>query len=297
MNKKIRSSLLGTTALAITFTSLVLASGCGQYEVDTGQKAQETSLHTDVTSSSTTPKPTTTTSTSTTTEVAETTTEAHTTTEEVVTTVESVMTTTAVQSTEYIVSEIETVEMPIETYFVYKPSTYYVHTNECRWFDNSCYEITDTNGIEARKCSECNPEIEIATEYVEPVTEPETNNNGFAGSNISFVKNFSRGTYYAYGGQMIGGSGRALIDCSYGNGIVKGSIASSYLYNNYGYNYNGNRTMVYLEVYGYSNMCGYYYLDDCDAGNSEVIDFYYDYGGNCQFQNQGVVSVDCYIVN
>ena len=126
-------------------------------------------------------------------------------------------------------------------------------------------------------------------------------NNGTAenadGYPMTYVKNFSRGTYYAYGYQCTGGSGRSLIDCSYGSGGVKGSIASSYLYRNYGYNYNGKRTMVYLEISGYPSMNGYYYLDDSDAGNSNVIDFYYTYNSNCQFQYQGVVSVDCYIVS
>lgn len=114
--------------------------------------------------------------------------------------------------------------------------------------------------------------------------------------NATYVKNFSRGTYYAYGGPRKGGSGRQLIDCSQGDGNVKGSIASSYLYRNYGYNYNGKRTMVYLEISGYPYMTGYYYLDDSDAGNPNVIDFFYLYNSNCQFQYQGVVSVDCYIV-
>lgn len=110
-----------------------------------------------------------------------------------------------------------------------------------------------------------------------------------------FVKTFSRGTYYCYGRQCTGGSGRSLIDCSVGNGVVKGSIASSYLYHNYGYNYNGKRTMVYLEINGYPSMNGYYYLDDCDAGNYNVIDFYYTYSSGCSFRMAGVVTVDCYI--
>ena len=42
-------------------------------------------------------------------------------------------------------------------------------------------------------------------------------------------------------------------------------------------------------------MNGWYYLDDSDAGNSEVIDFFYYDNSNCQFQYQGVVQVDCYI--
>ena len=152
--------------------------------------------------------------------------------------------------------------------------------------------IENTEGIEARRCSECNPSMEIITEYIEPVPEVIEPNGS-----MTYVKNFTRGTYYAYEGQRIGGSQRQLIDCSIGDGTVKGSIASSYLYGNYGYNYNGKRTMVYLEIENYSQMNGYYYLDDCDAGNSNVIDFYFLYESNCPFQEQGVVQVDCYIVN
>lgn len=116
--------------------------------------------------------------------------------------------------------------------------------------------------------------------------------------NYTYVKEFSRGTYYSYNKPVYGGSGRSLIDCSYGtDNNVKGSIASSYLYNNYGYNYNDKRTMVYLKINGYESMNGYYYLDDSDEGNSEVIDFYYHYASNCPFQYQGIVNVSCYIVN
>lgn len=185
--------------------------------------------------------------------------------------------------------EVGTVETTPE-YVVYKASTHYVHKNTCRWVDATCNEITDTSNVEARRCTECNPDIVIVNEYVPQQTSTTV-------GSMSYVKNFSRGTYYAYGGARYGGSGRNLIDCSCGDGTVKGSIASSYLYNNYGYNYNGKRTMVYLEISGYPSMNGYYYLDDSDAGNSNVIDFFYLSNGNCQFQYQGVVSVDCYIVN
>ena len=66
--------------------------------------------------------------------------------------------------------EEETTSQIEEEYIVYKPSTHYVHRSNCHWVDSSCYEITDTNDIEARKCSECNPDIEIINEYKPPVT-------------------------------------------------------------------------------------------------------------------------------
>ena len=114
-------------------------------------------------------------------------------------------------------------------------------------------------------------------------------------SSRTFVKTFTRGTYYCYGCAKVGGSGRNLISCGVGSGDIKGSIASSYLYKTYGYNHNGNRTKVYLEIKSYPEMTGYYYLDDSDAGNSNVIDFFYINSSECLFRNAGVVYVDCYI--
>jgi len=130
----------------------------------------------------------------------------------------------------------------------------------------------------------------------------ESNDNSSSNSSIdggtSYVKNFSRGTYYPAGYGAYGGSGRSLIDCSWGDGNVQGSIASSYLYNTYGYNYGSSgRTTVYLDVNDCPEMSGYYYVDDCDAGNPNVIDFFYNESSNCPFQYQGVLQdVDCYIV-
>lgn len=123
-------------------------------------------------------------------------------------------------------------------------------------------------------------------------------------STLTYVKRFTRGTFYhTWGYPSNGGSGRALLDCSYDNGDMKGSIASSYLYSNYSYNYNGNRTKVYLEVYDkdgatdYSFMNGWYYVDDCDAWNPAVIDFYYTSSSNAPYalQIDGVVEVECWI--
>ena len=196
---------------------------------------------------------------------------------------------TILNITKPVVTTTTTIPVIMEEYVIYKPATHYIHMNTCRWAESGdVYRIENTEGIEARKCSECNPPMEIIAEYIEPVPEP---------GELTYVKPFTRGTYYAYGGPRNGGSQRQLIDCSIGDGTVKGSIASSYLYQNYGYNYNGKRTKVYLEIEGYSQMSGYYYLDDCDAGNSNVIDFFFLYESNCPFKEQGVVQVDCYIVN
>ena len=198
--------------------------------------------------------------------------------------------TIAITVVEEPVTEIEIVEEEKpEPYVVYKPSTHYVHTNECRWSTGDAYRIDNTYDIECIRCNECSPDIDIINEYVVP--EPEYPSS----DGLTYLKRFSRGTYYAYGCECYGGSGRYLYDCSYGDGnSIKGSVASSYLYNTLGYNYNGERTKVYLEVNGYQNMDGWYYVDDSDAGNHNVIDFFYIYGSNCPFRNQGVVEVDCY---
>lgn len=117
-----------------------------------------------------------------------------------------------------------------------------------------------------------------------------------------YVKRFPRGTYYPAGPNAKGGSTRYLIDCSIGDETVKGSVASSYLYTHYGYEYNRSRTLLYLEVYDkegirdLSEMNGYYYLDDSDAWNPNVIDFYYAYEESCPFQGIGVVDVECWVV-
>lgn len=81
---------------------------------------------------------------------------------------------------EEMVVEVEVIETeppvieepaPVEEYVVYKPSSYYIHRNTCRWNKDDAYRIDNTEGIEARRCSECNPDMEIINEYVEP--EPE----------------------------------------------------------------------------------------------------------------------------
>ena len=113
-------------------------------------------------------------------------------------------------------------------------------------------------------------------------------------SELTLLGSF-KGTYYA--GNTVpckGGSGRTLIDCSTGSSGIKGSVASKFVYHNYGYKRNGERTKIYIEVESIPSMTGWYYVDDCNAANS-IIDFYYYRNSNCPFQRAGVISVKAYI--
>lgn len=140
---------------------------------------------------------------------------------------------------------------------------------------------------------------ELYTEFdlAEALEEEQPDYNSNAGS---LIRGGMRGTYYAPGSwnnySNVGGSGRYLLDCNYGgDSYAKGSIASGYLYNLIGYYSNGGRTAVWLEISGYPDMSGVYYLDDCSG--ADVIDFFYDQNCNCQFCYDGVVSVDVYYAN
>lgn len=95
---------------------------------------------------------------------------------------------------------------------------------------------------------------------------------------------------------IVGGSGRKLIDCSVGDGTVKGSVACRAVCEKYGYKYNGKRTMIYLDVPNFKSLTGYYYVDDC-CGGKATVDIYYNSKNNCPFKNVGVIrGAKCYIV-
>lgn len=132
-----------------------------------------TSLSTTVT---TTKESTTETTTSLTTTTTMATTEATTTTAESTTTVTDTTTVETTVETTIVETavEVDTYDdelKPTPEYIVYKPSTHYIHKNTCRWFNSECYEIESTEGLECRRCSECNPDIEIVTPYVEPAPQ------------------------------------------------------------------------------------------------------------------------------
>lgn len=179
-----------------------------------------------------------------------------------------------------VLTTVTTVCRPVETTAVATnnsadTTTPTTHTSDC---DVSV--ITKECQTQQNECSTCTQTFISETQQ----------------SSMQFVKTFSRGTYYCYGrGNIRGGSGRWLIDCSVGDGVVKGSIACRYIYEHYGYKHN-ERTMVYLESPNLPCLTGYYYVDDCCASNN-TIDFYYGYASNCPFEMQGVVkNIDCYIV-
>lgn len=146
---------------------------------------------------------------------------------------------------------------------------------------------TTTTKIETTACATTTTQVVIGNEDVR--------------SSANFVKTFTRGTYYpgweAYGStQVYGGSGRLLMDCSIKNDEIKGSVACKYIQERYGYNYNGARTIVYLDIPEMSELSGFYYVDDSCLRN-DTIDFYFTYKANCPFMNQGVLkTVTCYIV-
>ena len=126
------------------------------------------------TTSTTLAKSTTTTTTTSTTS----TTESSTTSSLISTTEKVAETTTVAEETTESATEVESESVqdtePAREYIVYKPSTHYVHKNTCRWFNNECEEITSTEGLECRRCSECEPDIEIITEYAPQTTTPPT---------------------------------------------------------------------------------------------------------------------------
>ena len=122
--------------------------------------------------------------------------------------------------------------------------------------------------------------------------EPVTNGN-------NFVKTFGRGTYYSVADESkaYGGSGRSLYSCTTDPNVeIKGSIACRFVYEKYGYNYDGSRTIVYLDIPSHPQMTGFYYVDDCCASR-DTIDFYYYRTSDCPFQYDGVIhNISCYIV-
>ena len=182
MNKKLKTSIkIATAVLAsavvICFATPHIAGSDSKtaHGVDFPVKAAVVTTLPETTATVTTGTTTTTsfTSTSTTSTITSTSTTTSETTTSVVTEDSAAPVETPAEPTEAVTQPAE----PQREYVVFKPSTHYIHKSTCHWVDSTCYEITDTKEIECRKCSECNPEIEIINNYVEP-TPVVANNTG-----------------------------------------------------------------------------------------------------------------------
>ena len=90
-----------------------------------------------------------------------------------------------------------------------------------------------------------------------------------------------------------GGSGRTLVSCYEKETSYKGSIASRYVFEKYGYFVNG-KTEVYIEFPSYERLNGWYSVDDCNADPS-IVDFYFADYSTCPWQFDGVTTCDVWI--
>lgn len=123
-------------------------------------------------------------------------------------------------------------------------------------------------------------------------TESETTAKATECGDLKTLGTF-KGTYYVEKAPCKGGSGRTLKSCSIKSDSYKGSVASRYIYEHYGYNVNG-KTMVYLEIKEFPKMNGWYSVDDCN-GDEKIVDLYFATTCECPYKARGVVTVTMYI--
>lgn len=174
--------------LAVAMLTAMFLFGCTEavaanapeddYQITT-EYVEPTETVTTTSANATSTSTSTTTSTTTTTKVTTTTTSAA-----------APQTTTIVEVAAPIVTEAE----PVREFIVYKPSTHYVHMSYCRWVSSECYEISDTSGIEARLCTECNPQIEVQSPYIEP-TPVVAENTGLSDYEIQLLRKIVSSEY------------------------------------------------------------------------------------------------------
>lgn len=105
----------------------------------------------------------------------------------------------------------------------------------------------------------------------------------------SFCANYYHGDYVP----CYGGSGRMLVSCYEKDEWYKGSVASKFVFDNYGYEVNG-KTMVYIEFPSFERLNGWYSVDDYNA-DSSIVDFYFADYSTCPWQNDGVVMCQVWI--
>lgn len=179
---------------------------------------------------------------------------------------------------------------PTPEFIVYKETTHYVHRSTCRWYNpDVCREITSTEGLEARLCTECNPDIEIITPYVEPVYEEpvyvppaEVTDSANAPTIGSYVGTYSA-TAYTHTGNPCA-SGTYPYVAKWIDGVCYRTVAADY-------NFSLGQKL-YIEAGDYT---GYVIVEDRGGFGYGVIDIFMDSYNECI--NWGRRNIEVYYVN
>ena len=177
------------------------------------------------------------------------------------------------------IEEITTEDKDI--YYFYEESMR-VHTPSCIYADPSCMEVIEDGYIDcARRCTECNPDIEIGTIYEEPIIEEDDDDTYYEESD-GLTRNWTvdEMTYYSGPYGCYGAAGRTLIN---DYSVACNSIPLG--------------TIVYIQSSD-GSVDGYYRVDDTGGMGDNVIDiFYSDYSYTpYSFRQAGRVSCTVWIV-
>ena len=309
-----KKKLNDVTIIAILMVAVIIM-GCMMFSSPKNNEIKRIALTTATTTSTTTTSTTTMTSTTTTTTTTDnTTTTSRTTTSNISTTTLADITTVTTTTTSPVESTTDTYEAtviykeeqpePIELFnqeLYYEPiemieeittedkDIYYfyeesmrVHTPSCIYADPSCMEVIEDGYIDcARRCTECNPDIEIGTIYEEPIIEEDDDDTYYEESD-GLTRNWTvdEMTYYSGPYGCYGAAGRTLIN---NYSVACNSIPLG--------------TIVYIQSSD-GSVDGYYRVDDTGGMGDNVIDiFYSDYSYTpYSFRQAGRVSCTVWIV-
>ena len=309
MKKKLNDA----TIIAILMVAVIIM-GCMMFSSPKNNEIKRIALTATTTSITTTSTTTMTSTTTTTTTTDDTTTTSRTTTTNISTTTLADTTTVTTTTTSLVESTTDTYEAtviykeeqpelmelfdqelyyePIEMieettiedkdiYYFYEESMR-VHTPSCIYADPSCMEVIEDGYIDcARRCTECNPDIEIGTIYEEPIIEEDDDDTYYEESD-SLTRNWTvdEMTYYSGPYGCYGAAGRTLIN---NYSVACNSIPLG--------------TIVYIQSSD-GSVDGYYRVDDTGGMGNNVIDiFYSDYSYTpYSFRQAGRVSCTVWIV-
>ena len=308
-----KKKLNDVTIIAILMVAVIIM-GCMMFSSPKNNEIKRIALTATTTSITTTSTTTMTSTTTTTTTTDDTTTTSRTTTTNISTTTLADTTTVTTTTTSLVESTTDTYEAtviykeeqpePIELFnqeLYYEPiemieeittedkDIYYfyeesmrVHTPSCIYADPSCMEVIEDGYIDcARRCTECNPDIEIGTIYEEPIIEEDDDDTYYEESD-GLTRNWTvdEMTYYSGPYGCYGAAGRTLIN---NYSVACNSIPLG--------------TIVYIQSSD-GSVDGYYRVDDTGGMGDNVIDiFYSDYSYTpYSFRQAGRVSCTVWIV-